>query len=317
MIAKDDPVTCAQYALEKGLLDLPGWKRFKSLTRRLNKFKRMINQAKLKSVRRAPIYHFGVRVPRNHAEAMMLDKENGNTKWLDAETTELQQINEYEIFTDLGKGSVPPTGFKKICVHFGYAVKHVGRHKARLVAGGHLTEVPLESVYSGVVSLRSLRLVVFAGELNRLDIWGSDVGNAYLESFTKEKVFIVAGPEFGALEGHVLLIRKALYGLRTSGLRWHERFADTLRDMRFVPCKADPDVWMRKAKGHYEYIAVYVDDLAIVAKEPKEITDILANKYKYKLKGIGPISYHLGGNFVRDPDGTLQYRKYVEKIVSL
>ncbi len=45
VIAKDDPVTCAQYALEKGLLDLPGWKCFKSLTHRLNKFKRMINQA--------------------------------------------------------------------------------------------------------------------------------------------------------------------------------------------------------------------------------------------------------------------------------
>jgi hypothetical protein len=160
-------------------------------------------------------------------------------------------------------------------------------------------------------------MVVFIGELNGLETWGSDVGNAYLESFTKEKVFIIAGPEFGKLEGHTLLIKKALYGLRTSGLRWHERFADTLRDMAFFPCKADPDVWMRRMLDHYEYIAVYVDDLAIVSKNPGAITKALIDKYNYKLKGVGPISYHLGGNFDRDNDGTLRYgpRKYIEKII--
>jgi hypothetical protein len=39
-------------------------------------------------------------------------------------------------------------------------------------------------------------------ELNGLELWGADVGNAYLEAKTKEKVYIVGGPEFGSLEGH-------------------------------------------------------------------------------------------------------------------
>jgi len=59
---------------------------------------------------------------------------------------------------------------------------------------------------------------------------------------TKEKVYIVGGPEFGELEGHTLLINKALYGLRSSGLRWQEQLADTLRDMGFVPSKAEEDI---------------------------------------------------------------------------
>jgi hypothetical protein len=58
-------------------------------------------------------------------------------------------------------------------------------------------------------------------ELNGLELWGADVGNAYLEVKTKEKVYIIGGPEFGPLEGHTLLVDKALYGLRSSGLRWH------------------------------------------------------------------------------------------------
>jgi hypothetical protein len=54
---------------------------------------------------------------------------------------------------------------------------------------------------------------MFLSQLNDLEFWSTDVGNAYLESKTDEKVYIVAGPEFGELEGHILIIRKALYGL--------------------------------------------------------------------------------------------------------
>jgi len=68
------------------------------------------------------------------------------------------------------------------------------------------------------VSLRRVRLLAFIGELNGLKIWSTDIGNAYLEMYTKEKVYIIAGPEFDDREGHVLLISKALYGLHSSGL---------------------------------------------------------------------------------------------------
>ena len=62
-----------------------------------------------------------------------------------------------------------------------FVVKYNGRHKARLVADGSLTPEPAENIYSGVVSLRHLRLVIFLGELNNLELWGADIGNAYLE----------------------------------------------------------------------------------------------------------------------------------------
>ena len=97
---------------------------------------------------------------------------------------------------------------------------------ARLVAGGHLTSDPIESIYSGVVSIRSLRLVVFLAKLSSLEVWGSDIGNAYLEAKTKEKLYIVAGPEFKELEGHILVIYKELYGLKSSGLWWSHKIHD-------------------------------------------------------------------------------------------
>ena len=85
-------------------------------------------------------------------------------------------------------GNVPLgiNGYQKIRVHLIFAVKHDGRHKARLVAGGHLTPDLIESIYSGIVSIRSLRLVIFLAKLNNLEVWGADIGNAYLEAKTKE-----------------------------------------------------------------------------------------------------------------------------------
>ena len=49
-------------------------------------------------------------------------------------------------------------------------------------------------------------MLLFIAELNELQAWATDISSAYLESYTKEKVYIVAGPEFGDREGHILLI---------------------------------------------------------------------------------------------------------------
>ena len=55
---------------------------------------------------------------------------------------ELAQLQEYNTFRSLGKGTAAPKGYKKIRVHFVFAVKHDGMHKARLIASGHLTPEP-------------------------------------------------------------------------------------------------------------------------------------------------------------------------------
>ena len=102
----------------------------------------------------------------------------------------------------------------------------------------------MESVYSGVVSLRGFRMLLFIAELNGLETWATDIASAYLEAYTDEKVCIEAGPEFGELQGHILIIYKALYALHSSGAHCHERFADCLHKEGFFPYKAEPDIWM-------------------------------------------------------------------------
>ena len=50
-----------------------------------------------------------------------------------------------------------------------------------------------------------------------MEPWTTDIGNAYLEALSSEKIYIKAGPEFGDLKEHLLIIYKVLCGLKLSG----------------------------------------------------------------------------------------------------
>ena len=314
LISKEDPINCAVYAKKHDLPDTTGWnhpKRHAKISKRLIK---AVKQSWIRQVRASARYQHGFQVPKDYNDAIRLDKKNSNTHWQDAMNLELTGKAQFHN----GK-AVTPDGFQKIRVHFLSAVKHDGRFKARLFADGHLTKDPVESIYSGVVSLRSLRVVVFLSQLSDLKIWGADVGIAYLEAYTDEKLCTIAGTEFKELQGHLFIMIRALHRTHSGGARWHDRLFDILQELKFKPSKADPDVWMRPEPGGtcYEYIAVYVDDLAIAAKDPQAFCNELKKKYNLKLKGVGPLEYHLGCTYKKDPDGTLAAdpRRYVNKIL--
>ena len=89
--------------------------------------------------------------------------------------------------------------------------------------------------------------------------------------------------------------------------------------MGFKPSKADSGIWMWEKDGYYEYVAVYVDDLLITSRDPQVIIDWLEKKNLFKLKGTGPISFHLGCNFFQDNDGTLYIgpKSYINRMAAL
>ena len=88
--------------------------------------------------------------------------------------------------------------------------------------------------------------------------------------------------------------------------------------MGFVLSKAEPDIWMRQNREVYEYIGMYIDDLAIIGKYLLEIADVLEQKYKFKMKGTGTISFHLGMDFFHDNNGILclSPKHYIKCMIS-
>ena len=140
-----------------------------------------------------------------------------------------------------------------------------------------------------------------------MKVWGADIGNAYLEATTKEKLYIVAGPEFEEQQGHILVIHKALDGLKSSGLRWSQRIHDIMLQLDFRPYKADPCVWLREKKDKSTH------SISRTTKDHPR----LERKFKLKIKGDGPLEYHLCCDYKLDKDGTLvaQPTRYINMIL--
>jgi hypothetical protein len=88
------------------------------------------------------------------------------------------------------------------------------------------------------------------------------------------------GSEFGPeRQGTWLLVRKALYGLKSSGAAFRSFLAKHIYNLRFKPPRADPDCWMHPATKpngfmYYEYnMLVYVDDILVASHDPKPIME--------------------------------------------
>ena len=79
------------------------------------------------------------------------------------------------------------------------------------------------------------------------------VGDLYLNSTFGVDVLFAAGPDRGPEKtGKVMVMVRDLYGLKSSGVSWRTMFAETFRNVDFVPMVPDPDVcrrWVRKSNG--------------------------------------------------------------------
>ena len=119
------------------------------------------------------------------------------------------------------------------------------RRKARLVAGGHMTEAPATITYASVVSRETVRIALMLAALNDLQVKVGDVLNAYITAPVTEKVWTVLGPEFGQDAGKSAVIVRALYGLKSAGAAFCAHLASFMRQMGYTSCKADPDLWLK------------------------------------------------------------------------
>lgn len=325
-VKNSNPVELAEYAVLNKLEDEPAFKWWVRNT--LRRRDRIIS--KVKSRYWAKTHKYGVELPKTVKRALEIDKETGTDFWRKAIEKEMKNVMMAFEFKD--NDPILP-GWKRINLHMVFDIKaHDLTRKARLVAGGHMTDPPKESTYSSVVSRDSVRIAFLVAALNDLDVLAADVQNAYLNAPTKEKIYAIAGPEFGPeRQGRPVYIVRALYGLKSSGARWRDHMAATLRGLEFTPCKADPDVWMRpavKKNGdlYYEYILTYVDDCLVVSEDPKTIMTMLGETYTLKKDSVKEPDTYLGAEIrkwnIEDSDDPKKTRwamssdRYIKRAVA-
>jgi hypothetical protein len=169
--------------------------------------------------------------------------------------------------------------------------------KARFVAGASMT-------YSSVVSRESVRLAFLIASLNDIDIMSRDLENAYLNAKCREKIWFEGGLECAEDKGKVLIIVRALYGLKSAGASWRAALAKVLAGLGFESTKANPDVSIRKAVRpdgfqYYEMLFVFVDDILALSHEARKVIGDITQFYRAKEGSIKPPDIYLGSNIDR------------------
>ena len=230
---------------------------------------------------------FGIEIPSTYEEAVILDRKNGNTMWQDATKKEMTNVEVAFKFLD-NDGEIP-IGFKTLECHLIYDVKFDLTHKARYVGGGHKTKVPAAMTYSSVVSSDSVRIMFLIAALNELDIQMCDIGNAYLNAETRERLWFRAGNEWGSKAGSPVIVVCVLYGLKSSGAKWKKTFASYIRHtLGYEPCVgADDNVTLKLIKDnlgeeYYSYLIVNVDDVLCIDKDPLKVLNTIDRDYRLK-----------------------------------
>jgi hypothetical protein len=174
----------AVYAKENLLADKPAFAWWTPYV--LRKQKRILQ--KVESKYWARTHKNGIRIPKSIQEAIKIDKQNGNTLWMDAIKLEMQNLRiAFEEFDGDPNSLV---GYTQITGHLVFDVK-LGenfRRKAWYCADGHKTGAPAPVTYSTVVSRNSVRILLTIAALNDLDVLGADVQNAFLTAPNKENV---------------------------------------------------------------------------------------------------------------------------------
>jgi len=302
-VKEANPIELAEYAVTAKIDDEPAFKWWVSqVLRRRNK---IIKKMKGKYWRTT--HKFGIELPKSVEDAYRIDKQNGNDYWTKAIQKEMARVRvAFEKWQDgstAEEAKQKLVGYQYIGTHMVFDVKIDGLvRKARLVADGHKTETPASITYSSVVSRDSVRICFLIAALNDLSLVAADIGNAYLNAPNREKTWTVAGPEFGEDAGTVYLVIRALYGQKSAGAAWRAFFAQVLTvDLGFVPTRADPDVYIRRALApegtpYQEYLLCYADDNSVASKNTDPILETLKNRSRLNEDSHGAPTRTLGAN---------------------
>ena len=282
--------------------------------------------AKVKSKYWLRTHKFGICIPKSVEEAKEIDEQNGDTLWWDTICKEMRNVcPAFEVFETQVENI--PKDYQFMRCHMIFTVKFGEdfRCKARLVAGGHMTDTPNTLTYSSVVSRDSVRIALTIAALNELSVMACNIQNAYLTAECMEKIWTRAGPEFGSESGSIMIVKKALYGLKGSGAAFRAHLAERLHDIGFIPTRADPDVWRRPAVTpdgfkYYEYILCYVDDLLAISHDVQSVLKSVQDTFKFKDNKIDKPDVYLGAQLDKmSVDGfkgwTMSSEKYVKSAI--
>jgi hypothetical protein len=206
---------------------------------------------------------YNVLIPDTLEKAKEIKHANGNNLWGGAMFVEAQSQIDHVTYKFLEPGEEVPDGYQEVCLRTNFDIKQdLCRKAIRTIASGQMVDAFNNNCHSSNMKGISARLLMLIADANGYYVCVGNIKNAYLYAPTAEKVWMTCGPEFASviinsvecnMSGRKALFIKALYGLKSSGWRWHKFLGDILRGLCFKPSQFDSDIWYRLNEEHDLY----------------------------------------------------------------
>ena len=141
-----------------------------------------------------------------------------------------------------------------------------------------------------------------AAKLN-LKLWRLDFVGAYLNSLTKEDIYMKQPEGFVKLgyEDYVCKLVHTIYGTMQGGHDWYETLSMTYDELGYITSRADPCVQFKKENGNYTISDTYTDDTFGASNDDDEIKrrkDEIGRVWE--VKDVGETEYFLGMKVQQD-----------------
>ena len=227
-------------------------------------------------------------------------------KWMEAFQTELNHMKTQKVWDLL---PIPP-GVKPIPGRWVLSHKYgptgeILMYKARWVAKGfrQIWGKDYLLTFSAVVKSMSWRLMLAIMARDNLEAEVIDIISAFLEALLRQRIWVVQPHGFEEMglnnEELACFLRKALYGLKQAPLEWYSTLRKVVELLGFKRMVKDHSVFRHFEKNIT--IAIYVDDILIVAKEKSAISWLKEElKKHFRLKELGDVAHYLGMDITRD-----------------
>nr|GEU33939.1 putative ribonuclease H-like domain-containing protein [Tanacetum cinerariifolium] len=167
------------------------------------------------------------------------------------------------------------------------------KNKSRLVAQGHTQEegIDYDEVFAPVARIEAIRLfLAYASFMGFID------------------------PEFPA---RVYKVEKAMYGLHQAPRAWYGTLSKYLLTNGFQRGTIDQTLFIRRQRGDFILVQVYVDDIIFGSSNPQLCREVEALMHeKFQMSAMGELNFFLGLQVLQKEDGIfLSQDKYVGDIL--
>ncbi|GJT53890.1 putative ribonuclease H-like domain-containing protein [Tanacetum coccineum] len=146
-----------------------------------------------------------------------------------------------------------------------------------------------------------------------------DVKSAFLYGKIEEEVYVCQPPGFEDPEfpDKVYKVEKALYGLHQAPRAWYETLSTYLLDNGFQIGQIDKTLFIKRVKGDFLLVQVYVDDIIFGSTRKEMCTDFEKMMHKkFPMSSIGELTFFLGLQVTQKNDGIfISQDKYVDEIL--